>query len=233
MKVVILCGGKGSRLSEETHSKPKPMVKIGLKPILSHIINIYAYHGYKEFIFLLGYKGQVIKKYFSKHFPNLNFRFINTGIKTGTGGRILKIKKYFSKNENFMLTYGDGVSNQNIKKLAKYHITHKKIATMTVVRPPARFGVVKLNGNKIKFFAEKPQTSLGWINGGFFVFNQKIFKFIKKFDEMLEKKPLELLSKKNQLIAYKHKGFWQCMDTLRDKNQLDNLIKNKQAPWMK
>jgi glucose-1-phosphate cytidylyltransferase len=233
MKVVVLCGGKGSRLSEETRFKPKPMVKIGSKPILEHIIKIYTKYGYKNFIFLLGYKGYLIKNFFSKKKTNLNFKFINTGINTGTGGRLLMIKKYFDYNENFMLTYGDGLSNQNINKLVKYHLSHKKIATMTVVRPPARFGEVRLNGKKIKLFTEKPQINSGWINGGFFVFNYKIFHFIKKYSDMLEKKPLEKVSQKNQLMAYKHENFWQCMDTLRDKNLLNKLIKNNKAPWIK
>jgi glucose-1-phosphate cytidylyltransferase len=158
MKVVVLCGGKGSRLSEETRFKPKPMVKIGSKPILEHIIKIYTKYGYKNFIFLLGYKGYLIKNFFSKKKTNLNFKFINTGINTGTGGRLLMIKKYFDYNENFMLTYGDGLSNQNINKLVKYHLSHKKIATMTVVRPPARFGEVRLNGRKLNYLLKSPKS---------------------------------------------------------------------------
>jgi len=230
MKVVILCGGFGTRISEETKKIPKPMIKIGQLPILVHIIRIYKKFGFNEFILATGYKSKIIKKYFSK---DKSINCVYTGKNTQTGGRLLKLKKLLKFDDNFMLTYGDGLSNQNINRLVKYHLSHKKIATMTVVRPPARFGEVRLKGRIIKLFTEKPQVSSGWINGGFFVFNYKIFHFIKKYSDMLEKKPLERVSQKNQLMAYKHENFWQCMDTLRDKNLLNKLIKNKKAPWIK
>ena len=170
MKVVILCGGLGTRLSEETIVKPKPMVKIGKDPIVIHIMNIYKHYGYNDFILALGYKGELIRKYFKKIKHDLKIKLVDTGKKTLTGGRVLRLKKYFKKNENFMLTYGDGLSNQNIKNLIKFHKRHKKTATMTVVRPPVRFGEVKLKGNKVISFKEKPRSSGGekWINGGFF-----------------------------------------------------------------
>ena len=234
MKVVILCGGLGTRLSEETILKPKPMVKIGKDPIVVHIMNIYKYYGYNDFILALGYKGESIRKYFKQKKYDLKIKLVDTGKKTLTGGRVLRLKKYFKKNENFMLTYGDGLSNQNIKNLIKFHKKHKKIATMTVVRPPVRFGEVKLKGNKVISFKEKPRSSGGekWINGGFFVFNYNIFKFIKGDKVMLERQPLQNLQKKKQLVAYRHKGFWQCMDTLREKILLEKLFKEKKAPWI-
>ena len=233
MKVIILCGGLGSRLSEETRIKPKPMVKIGNKPILSHIIKIYENYDFKEFFLALGYKGYVIKKYFSKKKSHSKFNLINTGATTLTGGRLLRLKKYFKKNENFMLTYGDGLTGQNLKNLVKFHLKNNKIATMTVVRPPVRYGEVKMNSNLIRSFKEKPQSSSGWINGGFFVFNSKIFEFIKNDHTMLEREPLERLAKKGQLVGYKHYGFWQCMDTLREKNLLKKIYNSKKAPWVK
>ena len=199
MKVVILCGGLGTRLSEETSIKPKPMVKIGNKPILSHIINIYLKHGFKNFILALGYKGYFIKRYFKKNkkkYKKININLVETGRLTMTGGRILRLKKFFKKNENFMVTYGDGISNQNIKRLKNFHLKHRKIATMTVVRPPVRFGEVKLKRNLITNFQEKPQSSKLWINGGFFVFNSKIFQFIKNDKIMLEREPMEKLKQK-------------------------------------
>ncbi len=234
MKIVILCGGLGSRLSEETKLKPKPMVKVGNMPILSHIIKIYEKFGYNEFYIALGYKGHVIKKYFSKLKTKSKFHLINTGAKTLTGGRLLRLKKYFKKDENFMLTYGDGLSGQNISKLVKFHLKNKKIATMTIVRPPVRFGEVKIHKNIIKRFKEKPQISSSWINGGFFVFNSKVFDLIKNDQTMLERKPLEKLSQKGQLCGFKHYGFWQCMDTLRDKKFLENIYKKskKKSPWL-
>ena len=197
MKVVILCGGFGTRLSEETSIKPKPMVKIGNKPILQHIINLYCKYGFREFILALGYKGYFIKNYFIKRKEKkIKVKLVDTGRATLTGGRLRRLKKLFSDNENFMLTYGDGISNQNLNKLKKFHLKHKKIATMTVVRPPVRFGEVRLKKNLVTMFKEKPQSSASWINGGFFVFNSKIFDFIKDDKTMLEKEPLEKLQKK-------------------------------------
>ena len=230
MKVVILCGGLGSRLAEETKLIPKPMVKIGKLPILIHIINYYKKFGLKNFILATGYKSKIIDNYFKN---KKNITCIYTGKNTLTGGRVLRLKKYFKKNENFLLTYGDGLTNQNINKLIRYHLKNKKIATLTAVMPPARFGVLKIKRNKITSFKEKIQMKNNWINGGFFVFNSKIFKFISGDKTMLEREPFQNLSKKGQLIAFKHSGFWQCMDTMRDKMALNKLIKEKKAPWLK
>jgi len=232
MKAVILAGGYGTRLAEETKIKPKPMVKIGNKPILSHIIGLYENFGYHDFILALGYKGNYIKNYYSKKKKGASkLRLVDTGAHTMTGGRLLKLKKYFDENETFMLTYGDGLSNQNMKKLLNFHIKNKKIATMTAVRPPARFGELKLKNNKVLKFEEKPQVSENWINGGFFVFNYKIFNFIKNNQTMLEREPLEKLARIGELAAYKHYGFWQCMDTMRDKILLNKLWKKRKNPW--
>ena len=230
MKVVILCGGIGSRLAEETKLIPKPMVKLGGRPIISHIIEIYKFYGFNEFILATGYKNEVIKNYFKK---KKNIKCIFTGKSSMTGGRLLRLKKFFDIDENFMLTYGDGLTNQNLKKLLKFHLKHKKIATMTVVKPVARFGEVFLKGFNVKKFEEKPQLNQNWINGGFFVLNSKIFKYIKNDNTMLEREPLTKLVKQKQLMAFKHKNFWQCMDTMRDKKVLLKLLTNKKAPWKK
>jgi glucose-1-phosphate cytidylyltransferase len=232
MKTVILCGGYGTRLSEETIIKPKPMVKIGKEPILEHIINIYKDYNYKDFILALGYKSKYIKSYYKKK-KTKNTALVYTGKDTMTGGRLLRLKKYLKNEETFMLTYGDGVSSVDIKKLVKFHKKHKKIATLTAVRPPVRFGELKIDGSKINSFQEKPQVTHGWINGGFFVFNKEIFDFIKSDKIMLEREPMEKLAKMGQLMAYKHEGFWQCMDTLRDKIFLNKLVKSKNIPWKK
>ncbi len=232
MKVVILCGGLGFRLSEETKLKPKPMVKIGSKPILIHIMEIYKKYGFNDFILAAGYKYEVIKKYFKKN-SKFNVKVINTGRKTLTGKRIYRLKKILQKDKHFMLTYGDGLTNQNLKELLNFHLKHKRIATVTAVRPPVRFGELILKKNKVKNFKEKPQTRSGWINGGFFVFDKKIFNFIKGKNVMLERGPLTRLVNAGQLKAYQHEGFWQCMDTMRDKKLLNNLVKRKLAPWMK
>ena len=230
MKVIILCGGIGSRLAEDTKLIPKPMVKIGNLPILLHIIKIYKHYGFNEFILATGYKSSIIENYFKN---KKNIKCVYTGKNTLTGGRLLKLKKFFRNGENFMLTYGDGLTNQNIKKLVNFHIKHKKIATMTTVKPPARFGEVFLKGSRITKFEEKSQLNENWINGGFFVFNYEIFKFIKEDQIMLERQPLTKLTKINQLRAFRHTGFWQCMDTTRDKNILLSLLKNKKAPWIR
>ncbi len=229
MKIVILCGGLGSRLSEETKLIPKPMVKIGKIPIIQHLINVYSFYGFNDFILATGYKNKVIEKYFKK---KKNVKCIFTGNSTLTGGRLLRLKKLFKKNETFMLTYGDGLTSQNLTKLLKFHLRHKKIGTLTAVKPPARFGELFLKGNKIIEFEEKPQLNNNWINGGFFVFNYEIFNLIKGDKMMLEREPLTKLAKKKELMAFKHKGFWQCMDTMRDKNVLVNLWKSKKAPWL-
>jgi len=229
MKVVILCGGLGSRLEEETKLIPKPMVKIGKLPIVQHIINYYKSFGYNDFILATGYKKEVLEKYYKN---KKNVRCIFTGKNTLTGGRILRLKRYFKKNENFLLTYGDGLINQNLNKLLKFHIKHKKIATLTSVKPPARFGEVKINGNRVSSFEEKPQLQNNWINGGFFVFNSKIFNFISGDKTMLEREPFQKLTKIKNLMAYKHYGFWQCMDTMRDKKILENFWRKSKTPWI-
>ena len=212
MKIVILCGGKGTRLSEETTKIPKPMVIIGNKPILIHIMNFYKFYGFNDFILAAGYKQNIIRNYFKKNKSFNTVKIVNTGQNTLTGGRLLRLKKYFNKNENFMLTYGDGVTNLNLKKLIKLHKKNNKIATMTAVKPPVRFGELKIKNNLVKQFKEKPQSSAGWINGGFFCMNYKIFKYLKD-DTMLERETLEKLVKLKQLAAYKYYGFWQCKDT--------------------
>ena len=229
MKVVILCGGAGSRLAEETKVIPKPMVKIGNSPILNHIVKIYNHFGFKKFILAAGYKSKIIENYYKK---KKNIKCIYTGKRTLTGGRLLRLKKYFKPGENFMVTYGDGLTNQNLNKLIKFHLRHKKIATLTSVKPPARFGEVFLKGNRVSKFEEKSQLNSNWINGGFFVFNYKIFNFISGDQIMLEREPFTKLTKKKQLMAYKHHGFWQCMDTMRDKNILKKMWREKKAPWV-
>ena len=228
MKVIILCGGVGSRLAEETKLIPKPMVKIGNLPIILHIIKIYEYYGFNEFILATGYKSSILEKYFKK---NKKVKCVYTGKNTQTGGRLLKLKKFFKIGENFMFTYGDGLTNQNLRKLLRFHLKHKKIATMTTVKPPARFGEVFLKGNHVKKFEEKPQLNNNWINGGFLVLNYKIFNFISGDKIMLERQPLNKLTKLKQLMAYKHSGFWQCMDTMRDKNILKKMWLEKKSPW--
>ena len=223
MKVVILAGGKGSRLSEYTRSIPKPMVKIMGVPILKRIISFYSEYGFKEFIVASGYKSEIIKNYFKK---NKNIKVVFTGKNTMTGGRIKRLEK-FLKKENFLLTYGDGLSNVNINKLIKFHKKNKNIVTLTAARPPARFGGIKLSGNKVKYFKEKSSLDEGWINGGFFVMSPKIFKFLKNDSTVLERQPLEKISKLKKLGAYKHFKNWQCMDTVRDKQLLEELVKKK------
>ena len=227
MKVILLAGGFGTRLSEHTKLIPKPMIKIGDKPILVHIMKLYAKYGFKEFIIALGYKGNLIKKYFKKKKFNWNIKLVDTGLNTMTGGRLKRLKKIIG-NQRFLMTYGDGISNINLKKLLRFHIKNNKLVTLAAVRPPARFGAIKLNGNLVNYFKEKSKLDEGWINGGFFVMEPEFLKFIKGDKTFLEREPLEKLSKKNELIAYKHKNFWQCMDTLRDKKILEEaLLKNK------
>ena len=239
MKVIILAGGFGTRISEYSKLIPKPMVKIGNKPLLIHVIENYAKFGFKNFYIAIGYKKNIIQKYF-KNFKKLdqNFDFklgkrnvritlSYTGKNSMTGGRLKRMKKFINIGENFMFTYGDGISSVNIKKLQKFHKENNKIVTVTAVRPPARFGEIKLKGNLVSQFKEKPQASSGWINGGFFVANQKIFNLIKNDKTILEKSPLELASKKRQLQAYKHFGFWKCVDTKRDKDELEKIFKKK------
>jgi len=231
MKIVILCGGLGTRLSEETKTIPKPMVKIGSKPIIEHLMLIYMKNGFNDFILAAGYKYKIIQRYFKNHKIFKNVKVINTGNKSLTGLRLFKLKKYLSKEKNFMLTYGDGLTNQNIKKLLKYHLKHNRVATVTAVRPPVRFGEIYIKKSFVKKFSEKPQARKGWINGGFFIFKGKIFNYLDKSNVMLETKPIEKLVKNSQLKAFKHLGFWQCMDTLREKKYLNQLYKSKKNIW--
>ncbi|MBC7427476.1 MAG: glucose-1-phosphate cytidylyltransferase [Bacteriovorax sp.] len=254
MKVVILCGGKGTRLAEETIVKPKPMVEVGGVPVLIHIMNMYAKYGYNDFVLALGHKADYIKDYFSSFFIknsdyqidlatgeihylkkfNVNWKvsLIDTGAESMTGGRLTFLKDHLSQDENFMLTYGDGVCDVNIKDLYEAHIKSGKLATVTAVRPTARFGEMSISNSQVTSFAEKPQTHVGWINGGFFVMNKKVLNYIEDAQTVLEKEPLERLTEEGQLNAFQHTGFWQCMDTLRDKNYLDSLIETNKAPWI-
>jgi glucose-1-phosphate cytidylyltransferase len=256
MKTVILAGGLGTRLSEETSIKPKPMVEIGGMPILWHIMKTYSFYGYNEFTIALGYKGEIIKDFFinyhlhksdlsicletgklnltNKVSENWKINLHDTGMNSMTGGRLFNLKKLFNAGETFMLTYGDGVSDIDIKKLVEFHLSHGKIATLTAVRPPARFGSIEFEKNGvIKEFKEKPQIGEGWINGGYFVFDYKIFDYLKDNLSILERDPLENLSHENQLMAYQHSGFWHCMDTIRDRDNLNEIWATGNAPWKK
>ena len=256
MDVVILCGGKGTRLSEETNIKPKPMVEIGEMPILWHIMKYYSCFGFKRFILALGYKGRYIKEYF------LNFRytgsdftiqmypeskpeffnypqdgdweitFVDTGLETLKGGRIKRVEKYI-KSDNFHLAYGDGVSNINLNDLVNFHDSHDKIATISAVRPPSRFGEMILEGNDVQIFDEKSQMHSGYINGGFFVLNKKVLEFLNPdVDCDFEFGPMQDIVRQKQLKAYIHNDFWQCMDNIREKYYLESLVKAKKAPWI-
>ena len=239
MKAVILAGGYGTRLYEETKNIPKPMVKIGSKPILWHIMKIYSYYGVNEFIICCGYKKNIIKKYFedfqtkkkNKKKENWKIRLIDTGKNTLTGGRLKRVKKFILKEKFFFFTYGDGVSNINIKKLINFHLKHKKLATVTAVKPPGRYGVLSINNSFVKNFSEKKKGGDGYINGGFFILSPKVIKYIKNDKTVWEKDPMFLLAKKKQLMAFKHHGFWQSMDTYRDKLQLENIWRTKNAHW--
>ena len=227
MKVVILAGGFGTRLSEYTNTVPKPMVPINGKPILIRIMNHFYKYGHKNFYIALGYKGEVIKKYFKKKIKkDWTVNLIETGKKTMTGGRLKRLYKYL-KNETFLMTYGDGLSNVNIKNLIKFHKKQKKIVTLSAVRPPARFGYLKLKNNTVNYFKEKSKVDEGWINGGFFVIEPEFINTIKNDKTYLEREPLEKLAKKKQLSAFRHTEFWQCMDTLRDKKILEKKLKIK------
>ncbi len=231
MKVVILAGGKGTRILEYTKSIPKPMVKIGSKPILEHIINYYMKYGFKDFLIAGGYKYSIIKSYFKKKKISANIRVIDTGLETLTGSRLLKLKNIL--DDTFMLTYGDGLSNVNLKKLLKFHRSNKKKITITAVHPPARFGELEIKNKLVTKFEEKPQLQKGWINGGFFVIEPEFLNFVGKKNVMLERSPLLKAVKTKNLSAFKHNGFWFCMDTLRDKKVLDKMIKDKKSPWIK
>ena len=251
MKTVILAGGAGTRLSEETTARPKPMVEIGGRPMLWHIMNIYAAHGYKEFLVACGYKGEFIKEYFHNFYvhnadymvdlkkgkrdvlkstaPDWKVAVVDTGAATMTAGRVLRLRKWLTST--FMMTYGDGVGNVDIAKLVAFHKRHKKLATVTAVRPPARFGALSLDGERVVRFGEKSQAVEGWINGGFFVFEPKALEYMGNDDTTLEREPLERIAKDGQLMAYKHEGFWQPMDTLREKQLLEDLWTRGKAPW--
>jgi glucose-1-phosphate cytidylyltransferase len=252
MKVAILAGGVGSRLAEETELKPKPMVEIGGKPILWHIMMHYSSFGWNDFVIALGYKGEVIKKYMIDYSAlnrdltvemrtgrvTLNsgltsdwrVELVDTGVNTNTGGRIKRLARHLG-DRTFMLTWGDGVSNVNLHHLLAFHRSHGKLATLTAVRPTARFGHLELSGNKVVEFSEKPQTAEGWINGAFFVLEPSVFEYIKGDDTPWEKEPLERLAADGQLMAYCHESFWQCMDTLREKKYLEGLWASGNAPW--
>ena len=226
MKVVILAGGLGTRISEYTKTIPKPMIQIKGKPLIYYIMKHYAKYGFKDFYIALGYKGKTIKDYFNKNFFDWKINLIDTGLKTMTGGRLKRLTKLLG-NETFMLTYGDGLSNVNLKKLLKFHKDNKKMVSMTAVRPPARFGAIKFKGNKVSYFKEKSKLDEGWINGGFFVIEPKFLKLIKNDQTTLEREPLETTSKKGELLAFKHFDFWLCLDTKRDKINLEEIIKSK------
>lgn len=255
MKVVILCGGKGTRLKEETMFRPKPLVNVGDKPILWHIMRYYAYFGFREFVLCLGYLGDMIKRYFleyelmnsdltvhlasktqievhSSRQLDWQITLVDTGIDAMTGSRLKKIEKYIDADQDFMVTYGDGLCNVNLHELYKYHRRHGCIATVTGVRPLSRFGQLEVEGNKVISFSEKTQATSGWINGGFFIFTRDIFSYLNNQDDcVLERKPLEQLTNERQLQVFKHRGFWQCMDTYRDMEQLTKLWKEGNAPW--
>jgi len=227
MKVVILAGGFGTRISEYTKTIPKPMIKINNTPLILFIMQQYAKYGYKDFYIALGYKGQIIKNFFKKNkFKDWNINLIDTGQNTMTGGRLARLKKYLGQ-KTFLLTYGDGVSNVNIKKLVNFHKKKKKILTLTAVRPPARFGAIKLKGSFVTYFKEKSKTDAGWINGGYFVVEPKIFDYLRGDKTFFEKEPMEKISKGKQLVAFKHNDFWQCVDTVRDKEILEKILRTK------
>ena len=254
MKTVILCGGLGTRISEETVVKPKPMVEINGRPILWHIMKCFERFNFLEFTLALGYKSEFIKDYFLNYQARgsdltidlksgviayqrqfnekWKINLIDTGRQSMTGGRLLRLKGHFKPGETFFATYGDGLSNVNLRELLEFHKSHKKIATVTAVRPPARFGELILDGANVEKFSEKPQSSQGWINGGFFVFEPEIFDYIIDDETILEKEPLENIAKEGQLAAFKHDGFWQCMDTMRDKLLLEKLAQKNRKPWL-
>ncbi len=255
MKVVILAGGFGTRISEESHLKPKPMIEIGGRPILWHIMKIYSHHGFNDFVICLGYKSYAVKEYFAHYFlheSNITFDFANgneriihehtaepwkvtlvdTGLETMTGGRVKRIQPYIG-NEPFMLTYGDGVGDVDIRALVEFHQKNGKLATVTSTQPSGRFGALKFgDGDQVVSFQEKPDGDGGWINAGFFVMQPEVFDYIEGNETVLELEPLEHLARDGQLAAYRHDGYWQPMDTLRYKTQLDGLLKKNQAPWV-
>lgn len=253
MKAVILAGGFGIRLSEETHLKPKPMIEIGGRPILWHIMNLFAAHGVTEFIIALGYKAEVVKTYFLNFYalnsdlsidlstgqtvvqngnqPNWKIHLVDTGLHTQTGGRLKRLQSWLGEDEAFMFTYGDGLTDLDIKALIEFHQSHNKLATVTTVRSPARFGRIAFQGDLVTEFYEKPEASEGWINGGYFVLNRKAIDYIQGDDTVWERDPVERLARDGQLVGYRHYGFWSCMDTLKEKNILEDLWTSGKAPW--
>lgn len=253
MKLVILAGGLGTRLSEETGLRPKPMVEIGGRPIIWHIMKQYLVHGVDEFIICCGYKGYMIKEYFSNYLLHMSdvcidpsadkitfqrkssepwrITLVDTGEHTMTGGRLKRVQSYVDEDESFCLTYGDGVSDVDISGLIQYHKSHGKTATVTAVHPPSRFGVLRMQGDEVLAFSEKPQTESDWINGGFFVLNRGAFAYLDKDSDIWEREPLESIARDGQLRAWRHEGFWQPMDTLRDKHLLEELWAAGNAPW--
>jgi len=253
VKVVILAGGFGTRISEESHLRPKPMVEIGGKPLLWHIMNIYSAHGLSEFIIAAGYKAEYIKQYFLNFYalnndlsvdlatgsidihsgkqPAWKVHIVDTGLYTKTGGRLKRLKQWLEDSNTFMLTYGDGLADIDIKALLKFHESHDKLATVTTVLPPGRFGRVALEGSKVTHFNEKMDGDEGWINGGYFVLNTSVLDYIEGDSTVWERSPLEKLSNDGHLMGYRHNGFWSCMDTLKEKNMLEDLWNSGKAPW--
>ena len=230
MKAVILAGGYGTRLSEETHLKPKPMIKIGGKPILWHIMKIYSHYGINEFVICCGYKAELIQEYIQKLDESWTITPVDTGINTMTGGRLKLVKKYV-EDETFCFTYGDTLNNVKIDKLVNFHLDKKVLATVTACKPPEKYGLLKIENEKVVDFQEKPHIEGEWVNGGFFVLNPQVFDYIKNDSTVWEKEPMEKLTKDDQLSAYKHRGFYQPMDTISDKNYLEKLWQNNQASW--
>ena len=230
MKAVILAGGYGTRISEETHLKPKPMVEIGGKPILWHIMKIYSHYGINEFVICCGYKAELIQKYVQKLDEPWTVIPVDTGINTMTGGRLKLVKKYV-ENETFCFTYGDTLNNVKIDELINFHFDKKALATVTACKPPEKYGLLKIENEKVVDFQEKPHIEGKWVNGGFFVLNPKVFDYIKDDSTTWEKEPMEKLTKDGQLSAYKHRGFYQPMDTISDKNHLEKLWQNNEALW--
>lgn len=253
MKAVILAGGFGSRLAEETVLRPKPMVEIGGKPILWHIMSLCASQGINEFVIALGYRGEVIKEYFLNFFainndlsidlstgkttihdgkqPDWKIHLVDTGLATQTGGRLKRLQQWLGHDETFLFTYGDGVADLDIKSLLAFHYTYGKLATVTTVHAPARFGRIGFEGDQVTDFYEKPEAAEGWINGGFFVLNAKAIDYIRGDETIWEREPVERLALDGQLMGYRHSGFWSCMDTLKEKNQLEELWNSGKAPW--
>lgn len=253
MKAVILAGGFGTRISEETASRPKPLIEIGAKPILWHIMNIYAVHEIKEFVVAVGYKAEAIKEYFLNYYsinndvtidlsngkivihhgkqPDWKVHIVDTGLHTQTGGRLKRLKNWLEGEEDFMFTYGDGVADIDLKALVAFHKSHGRLATVTTVRSPARFGRLAFEGDQVVDFYEKPETGEGWINGGYFMLNAKVIDYIENDETIWERDPVERLARDNQLMGYRHFGFWSCMDTLKEKNFLEELWSSGRAPW--